>query len=189
MKKSIHAAHYDRIPAFPSGKKKRDHVVNAIIETPKSSCHKYSLVPGYGLIAFHSVLPNDLEWPYDYGFIPQTLAADGDPLDVLLINENGLFSGCLIETRIIGSIRETKDGTEDDRLIAVPVPSSGAPMPTDNYFDIRDVPLEDLERIKAFLVEYSREQGHDTKITSVVGAEDALESIKRCMRRFQKKAA
>ncbi len=80
----------------------------------------------YGIIAFHDVLPNSLKWPFDYGFIPQTLADDGDPLDILVINKAGLFSGCLIEVRVLGAIRETKDGVENDRLIAVPLPSPGA---------------------------------------------------------------
>jgi inorganic pyrophosphatase len=189
MSKPINATHYDRIPAFPDRKKKREHIVNAIIETPKRSCHKYALVPQYGIIAFHSVLPQRLEWPYDYGFVPQTIAPDGDPIDILLVNEDGLFSGCLIESRLIGAIRETKDGVENDRLIAVPIPSRGAPMPTDNYFDISDLPDGQLNEIKDFLVAYSSEQGHSIRIAAVVGAKDALAAIKRCMKQFRKKMA
>ena len=49
----------------------------------------------YGIIAFHDVLPNSLKWPFDYGFIPQTLADDGDPLDILVINKAGFFFGLL----------------------------------------------------------------------------------------------
>jgi inorganic pyrophosphatase len=186
MSKSINATHYDRIPAFPNGEKKREHVVNAIIETPKRSCHKYALVPKYGIIAFHRVLPEQLEWPYDYGFVPQTLAADGDPIDILLVSESGLFSGCLIEARVIGAVREVKDGVEDDRLIAVPTPSAGAPQPTDNYFDITDLPKRKLDEIRDFLVKYSSDEGHRIEVRSVAGAEEALESIKRCMKQFRK---
>ena len=107
---AINATHYDYIPALPNAKKKRDRIVNAIIETPKASRHKYALMPEYGIIAFHDVLPEDLEWPYDYGFIPQTLAPDKDPVDILIVNRDGLFSGCLVRARVIGAIRETKDG-------------------------------------------------------------------------------
>ncbi len=121
--KSVNATHYEYIPAFTSGKKKRDHVVNAIVETPKGSCKKYALEPSLGIIAFHSHLPAKLEWPYDYGFIPQTLAPDGDGVDVLIINDKGLFSGCLIGVRVIGSVCERKDGVQNDRVIAVPLPS------------------------------------------------------------------
>ena len=63
--------------------------MNAIIETPKHSCHKYDLVAEYGIIAFSHTLPDKLEWPYDYGFVPQTLAPDGDPIDLLMINKDG----------------------------------------------------------------------------------------------------
>lgn len=188
MSKSINATHYDRIPAFPAKCKKSDHIVNAIIETPKNSRHKYALISEYGIIAFHSVLPEHLEWPYDYGFVPQTLAPDGDPIDILVINKDGLFSGCLIKVRIIGSVRETKDGIENDRLIAVPLPSPGAPMPTDDYGDISDLPKRELDNIQEFLASYSREQGHDIRITSVVGAKDALNSVKRTMKQFKKGA-
>lgn len=106
----------------------------------------------YGIIAFHDVLPNSLKWPFDYGFIPQTLADDGDPLDILVINKAGLFSGCLIEVRVLGAIRETKDGVENDRLIAVPLPSPGAPQKSDDYREIEDLPQETFEEIKAFLI-------------------------------------
>jgi inorganic pyrophosphatase len=189
MAKNINATHYDRIPAFPSTEKKHEHVVNAIIETPKRSNHKYNLVPRYGLIAFHRVLPDGLDWPYDYGFVPQTIAPDGDPLDILLINEDGLFSGCLIEARIIGAVRETKDGIENDRLIGVPMPSPGAPQPTDHYFELSDLPPTMLEHIKDFLVTYSSDQGHRIQVKALVNAQEALATVKRCMKQFRKKSA
>lgn len=185
-KKSINATHYDLIPTFPADCKKREHVVNAIIETPKKSCHKFALMKDYGIIAFHELLPSSLEWPYDYGFIPQTLAPDGDPLDLLLMSENGLFSGCLIKARVIGSIRETKDGTENDRLIGVPLPSAGAPARTDEYSDISDVPKKDLEDVKRFLVEYSSRQGHQINVEGVVGAKEAMSTIKTTVKAFKK---
>lgn len=183
----INATHFDRIPAFPRKGKPKDHIVNAIIETPKGSCQKYALSPDYGVIAFHHVLPHGLEWPYDYGFIPQTIAPDTDPLDVLLINENGLFSGCLIEARIIGAIRECKEDIENDRLIGVPLPSPGAPMPTDNYHDIKDIPKQTLDEIQKFLVEYPRGEGEEVRIRSVVGIAGAMKSIKRYRKVYEKR--
>lgn len=186
MSKNINATHYDLIPAYPSRSKKSEHIVHAIIETPKRSCQKFALVPKYGIIAFQSVLPDKLEWPYDYGFVPQTLAPDGDPLDVLLVNENGLFSGCLIETRVIGAIRETKDGIENDRLIAVLPPSKGAPQTTDGYREISDLPDRTLDAIKRFLVEYSSRQGHAIDIRAIVNSTQAMRIVKRRMKDFKK---
>jgi inorganic pyrophosphatase len=185
-KKAINATHYELIPTYPNRDKRKHRVVNAVIETPKGSCQEYVLHPSYGIIAFHEVLPEALEWPYDYGFIPQTLAPDGDPLDVLLVSENGLFSGCLIETRIIGALRETKDGTENDRLIGVPLPSPGAPASTDGYSDISDLPPRTLDDIKQFLFEYSSLQGHRIRIRATVGADDAMSTVRATAKAFKK---
>jgi inorganic pyrophosphatase len=185
-KKKVNATHYDYLPAYPNAKKRRDRIVNCIIETPKGSCQKFALQADLGIIAFHSVLPKKLEWPYDYGFIPQTLAPDGDGLDLLVINDNGLFSGCLVQTRVIGAIRERKDELENDRLIGVPLPSNGAPLETDRYYDITDVPKAELEHIKRFLVEYSEFQGHKIEIGAVVGAKEAMATVKRCAKTFEK---
>jgi inorganic pyrophosphatase len=184
---AINATHYDYIPALPNAKKKRDRIVNAIIETPKASRHKYALMPEYGIIAFHDVLPEDLEWPYDYGFIPQTLAPDKDPVDILIVNRDGLFSGCLIQARVIGAIRETKDGIENDRLIAVPLPSPGTPLDTDTYTEISDLPQGTLEGIKSFLVGYSSGQGHAIKISAIVGAGEAMKTVASGRKKFKKK--
>lgn len=184
--KSVNATHYEYIPAFATGKKKREHVVNAIVETPKGSCKKYALEPSMGIIAFHSHLPEKLEWPYDYGFVPQTLAPDGEGMDILIINDRGLFSGCLIPVRVIGSVRERKDGIENDRVIAVPLPSRGAPQPTDDYDDISDVPKDELQHIKTFLAEYPALEGHTVVIVGVAGAKEAIKGLKDAHKKFKK---
>jgi inorganic pyrophosphatase len=150
-KKAINATHYELIPTLPNDSKSSDVIVHAIIETSKNSPHKYALKTGYGIIAFSEVLPAGMHWPDDYGFVPQTLADDGDPLDILVLTDDALFSGCLIETRVIGSVRLSKNGVENDRLIAVPLPSEGAPKPTDSYNEIGDLPQALLNEIVDFL--------------------------------------
>jgi Inorganic pyrophosphatase len=106
--------HYERRVAHPRTFARRFQ--HAIIETPKNSAHKYALKNEYGIIAFSEVLPAGMHWPYDYGFVPQTLADDGDPLDILVLTDDALFSGCLIEARVVGSVRLSKNGVENDRL-------------------------------------------------------------------------
>ena len=185
--KSVNATRYEYIPAFSDGKHKHDHIVNAIVETPKGSCKKYALEPSLGIIAFHNHLPAKFEWPYDYGFIPQTLAADGDGVDVLILADKGLFSGCLIAVRVLGSIREHKDGLKDDRVIAVPLPTPGVPQETDDYREIEDVPKRELEHITKFLAEYPAIEGHHVEISGTAGARDAMKNIKAAMKTFKKK--
>ena len=189
MSKSINATHYDHIPTFQSDEKRKERIVNAVVETPKGSSHKFRLISEYGIIAYHHVLPDRLTWPYDYGFVPQTLAPDGDAIDIVVVTDDGLFPGCFVEARLIGAIRQTQDGVENDRLIAVPAPSPGAPLRTDQYVDIADLPPPELERIRDFLVRYSTAEGHTIDVKGVVGAEAALASVKRCMKQFRKKAA
>lgn len=188
MSKSINATHYDHIPAFPNDAKRHERVVNAIVETPKGSDHKFRLKADYGMIAYHRVLPDKMSWPYDYGFVPQTLAPDGDAVDILVVTDDGLFPGCLVESRLIGAILQTEDGIENDRLIAVPTPSPGAPLRTDAYVDIADIPKRDLDHIREFLVSYSTKQGHTIEPRGEVGAEGAMAIVKQCMKQYRKKA-
>jgi inorganic pyrophosphatase len=181
---TINATRFDFLPPYPT-RGKRDKIVNAVIETPQGSCHKYALEPELGIIAYHRVLPADLRWPYDYGFIPRTLAPDGDPLDMLVMSDEGLFSGCLIAVRVLGAIREKKDGTENDRIIGVPLPSAGAPKPTDSYREITDIPPDELKGIKTFLLDYSSREGNATEITGTAGAREAMAAIKSCAKKFK----
>lgn len=186
-KKRINATQYEEIPPFPRGSAKSKGVVHAIIETCKNSPHKYALNSDYGIIAFKEVLPREMCWPYDYGFVPQTLAPDGDPLDILVLSDGGLFSGCLVQTRVLGAVRELKNGVENDRLIAVPQPSPGAPKQTDAYQDITDVPAPVLDEIVGFLRSYSERQGNTIDVRGVVGATQAMKLIKDTMKAFAKR--
>ncbi|GAC1497553.1 MAG: inorganic diphosphatase [Vulcanimicrobiaceae bacterium] len=185
----INATRYEDIPTYPNGKKGADRHVHAIVETPKGSPHKYALKSGFGILSFHDVLPDGMEWPFDYGFVPQTLADDGDPLDILVLVERALFSGCLIEARVIGAVLETKDGVENDRVIAVPLPSPGAPKSTDACDDVADLPRPVFDGIERFLHDYSQRQGHAIETKAIVGADDAMKLVRTARKGFKKRAA
>src|SRR5256885_13657312 len=96
---------------------------NVIIETPKGSRNKYSYDLDRGLFKLKKVLPLGNVFPFDFGFVPSTLADDGDPLDVLVLMDAPAFAGCLVTVRLIGVIeaRQAKEGQKvrNDRLIAV----------------------------------------------------------------------
>ena len=186
MKQAVNATHYEAIPARVKSDGTQEPRVNAVIETPKNSRHKYALKNEYGIIAFHEVMPDSMQWPYDYGFIPQTLAPDGDPLDVLVVTDNGLFPGCLIEVRLIGAVLESKDGTDNHRTIGVPLPSPGAPRMTDSVREPRDLPPTMLDEILNFLKTYSQRQGHTVDQKGVVGADEAMKLVKRARKAYKK---
>ena len=184
-KKAVNATNYEAIPPEVEREHGDIHVF-AVIETPKNSRHKYALNNDYGIIAFHEIMPDSMEWPYDYGFIPQTLAPDGDPLDILVITEHGLFPGCLIEVRLIGAVMESKDGTNNHRTLAVPLPSAGAPALTDKVHEAHELPEPMLDQILTFLRRYSELQGHQIDQRGVVNAAEAMDVLKRARKAYKK---
>ncbi len=184
MKKKINATHYEDIPTFPN--KGKDRVVHAIIETVKDSPQKYALKSSYGIISLREPLAKGLEWPYDYGFVPQTLADDGDPIDLLFLSDLGTFSGCLVESRLLGSIKLKKNGVENDRLVGAPMRVEGCKQPTDDYEDISDLPRHELDKICKFLVEYSERQGNVIELIGPVQADDAIKSIMTSRKKYKK---
>ncbi|MBV9403069.1 MAG: inorganic diphosphatase [Candidatus Eremiobacteraeota bacterium] len=184
MKKNINATHYDRIPSFPN--KGKDRIVHGIIETVKDSPCKYALKNDYGIIEFREPLAKGLEWPYDYGFIPQTLADDGDPMDLLYLSEYGSFSGCLIQARLLGSIKLKKNGVENDRLIGAPLRVDDCKQPTDGYDDISDLPRHELDKICKFLSEYSERQGNDIELIGPIQADAAMKTIMDGRKKYKK---
>jgi inorganic pyrophosphatase len=97
--------------------------LNVIIETPRGCRNKYSYDEKRGVFKLSSVLPAGAVFPFDFGFIPRTIGDDGDPLDILVLMDEPVFSGCFVAARLLGVIeaRQTEDGKTErnDRLIAV----------------------------------------------------------------------
>ena len=95
-------------------------VLDAVIEIPRGSRNKYELDKQTGVIRLDRVLYSSVHYPTDYGFIPQTHADDGDPLDILVLVEEPTFPGCHVLARPIGVLRMRDDKGLDDKIIAVP---------------------------------------------------------------------
>src|SRR5580658_10792603 len=83
---------------------KKSGLLQVIIETPAGSRNKFAFDPEQGIFTLKKVLPAGMVFPYDFGFLPQTLASDGDPIDVLLLMVEPAFSGCAVRARLIGVI-------------------------------------------------------------------------------------
>jgi inorganic pyrophosphatase len=161
MSETVNPTNFDMIPTFvPKGK---GDLVFAVIETPAGIRHKYAFEPEYGIMRLKFTLAEGLMWPYDYGFIPQTLGDDGDPVDVLVLNDAPTFSGCLLDVRVIGGILLEKNGVTNNRLVACPRRRPGVALKTDGFDQLGDVPKEMLAGVERFLVDYSEDEGN--KIT------------------------
>jgi inorganic pyrophosphatase len=101
--------------------------INAIIETPKGSRNKYAYDETTDLIKLKKALPAGMVFPFDFGFIPSTIAEDGDPMDILVLTDAPTFPGCLVESKVLGIIKveQEEDGEKvrNDRVIAVQLQS------------------------------------------------------------------
>src|SRR5436190_12890498 len=108
-------------PFVPESGKTR---VNVIVETPKGQRNKFKYDSDASCFTLGKVLPAGAVFPFDFGFVPATIAEDGDPLDVLLLMDAPAFTGCLVRARLVGIIKAhqqepTGEVIGNDRLIAV----------------------------------------------------------------------
>jgi inorganic pyrophosphatase len=103
---------------IPTGNRSPE-LVNAVVEIPKGSRNKYEYDEKLDEIRLDRILRSPLYYPADYGFIPQTRSEDGDPLDVLVIISESVFSGCVLSVRPIGVLDMHDDGSQDWKIITV----------------------------------------------------------------------
>lgn len=123
---------------------------DAIIEIPRGSRNKYEMDHETGLIRFDRVLFSPMQYPADYGFVPNTLGLDGDPLDVLVFLTEPTFPGVIIEVKAIGVLNMSDDKGQDEKLICVPVAD-----PTWNQLEnIEDMNSHTLKAVEHFFKVY-----------------------------------
>src|SRR5438552_18482322 len=118
-------------------------VVNAIVEIPKGQRNKFEVDKRTGLIRLDRYLFSSSHYPGDYGFVPQTLAEDGDALDILVMVNEPTFSGCLIQARVVGIFRTKDRGLNDFKILGVP---NTDPLFAE-YRDLDDVPGHFLREV------------------------------------------
>ena len=161
---------------------KKEMLVQVIIETPANSRNKFAYDPDQGIFALKKVLPAGMVFPYDFGFLPQTLAPDGDPIDVLLLMDEPAFPGCAVRARLVGVIEgEQLDGKKkirNDRLIAV----AEANHQYANVRKLKDLPSQWLKEVQDFFVNYHNLEGKKYRLLGCKGADAALTLIKEAMK-------
>ena len=156
-------------------------VVNAIIEIPKGRRSKFEVDKETGLIKLDRYLYSSSHYPGDYGFIPQTLAADGDALDVLVMVSEPTFSGCLIQARVVGVFRMRDRGVDDFKILGVPH--------TDPLFgevqELDDVPSHYLREVEHFFATYKQLEGVTIEIQGWAPAGEATKEVKSSLERYK----
>jgi inorganic pyrophosphatase len=157
----------------------QDGLVQVIIETPKGSRNKFSYDAKQRIFSLKKVLPAGMVFPHDFGFLPQTLAPDGDPIDVLLLMDEPAFPGIAVRSRLIGIIEgEQLDGKKkirNDRLVAI----AEANHMYANIRKLTDLPGKFLHELEDFFVNYHNLEGKQYKLLGCKSTAVALRMIQQ----------
>lgn len=158
--------------------------IHVIVEIPKGSQNKYEFDKTLGVLRLDRVLFSPMVYPGEYGFVPQTLALDGDPLDALVFVTNPTLPGTLIESRPIGVLEIIDQGEEDDKILCVPVSD-----PRFNHMkDITDLEKPFLDEIAHFFTVYKELEGKKVEVKGWHDAAEAMRIIERCVEAYKKDA-
>jgi len=137
-----------------------DHEFEVIIEIPQGSRNKYEYDHDEKVIRLDRVLHSSVHYPTDYGFIPETLSEDGDPLDVLVVVYEPTFPGCHLDVRPIGVLHMKDDKGADEKILAVPI---GEPR-FDEIRGLDDLSPHWLKEIENFFATYKLLEEKDTEL-------------------------
>ncbi|MDP2648888.1 MAG: inorganic diphosphatase, partial [bacterium] len=159
--------------------------INVIIEIPKGSNNKYEVDKATGLIKLDRANYTSAAFPYDYGFAPQTLWEDSDPLDVIVLATYPLAPGILVAVRPVAVIDMVDDGESDYKIIGVPVDDKR----WDDVKDLGDLNKHMLKEFRHFLETYKALKGKPApvEIKGTKGRDDAIAAVKKSVELYTKK--
>jgi inorganic pyrophosphatase len=159
--------------------------VNVIVETPKGSRIKYAYDFDSDFFVIRKVLPAGMAFPFNFGFVPQTLAQDGDPLDMLILNEEPIVCGCLLKVRSIGVIKASQieggKAVRNDRILGQAISKEG-PI----EFQALKLNSEVVGQIETFFVNYNQFYGKKFKVLGFAGPPEAKRLIGKAVALFQR---
>lgn len=156
--------------------------INVIIEINKGSKNKYEIDKKTGLIALDRVGHTAQDYPFDYGFVPQTLWDDEDALDVVLLTTHPLLPGILVNARPVAIMNMIDSGDADDKIIAVPV---GDPRWAE-VKDLSDINKHTLKEMEHFFTTYKKLQKKEVTVSGFKGQKEALEAVNRSIDLYNK---
>jgi inorganic pyrophosphatase len=165
-----------------AGKKVPD-VINVIIEIPKGSKNKYELDKETGLITLDRAMHTSQDYPFDYGFMPQSHWEDGDPLDVVVLTTYPLAPGVLVKVRPVAIVHMIDDGESDAKII-------GVPEKDPRWDDVTDLPhlnKHTVKEIEHFFLTYKKLQEKEVSINGIGNAAAAKEAILKSQQLYVEK--
>lgn len=158
--------------------------LNCIIEIPKGSPNKYEIDKKTGLIALDRANYSSAPYPFDYGFVPQTLWDDGDALDIIVPSTFPLATGILVRVRPVALMEMIDDGESDYKVIAVPVDDKR----WEDVQDLEDLNQHNVKEWKHFFETYKELKEKDVvvEIKGIKGKADAIEAVKKSIELYDK---
>ena len=158
--------------------------LDMIVEIPYNSFVKYEFDKDMGKMRCDRVLHTAMSYPGNYGYFPNTLSGDGDPLDVLMISDYPIYPGILVEVKIIGVLLTTDEKGADEKIIAVP-----SEKVDPNYININnytDLPLATVSKIRHFFEHYKDTESEKwVKVEEFKDREDAIQIYTEAVERHQ----
>ncbi|EKU99578.1 inorganic pyrophosphatase [Leptolyngbya sp. PCC 7375] len=161
-----------RIPAQP-----KPGLINVLIEITGGSKNKYEFDKDINAFALDRVLFSSVQYPYDYGFVPNTLADDGDPLDGMVIMDEPTFPGCVIAARPIGMLEMIDGGDRDEKILCVPDKDP-------RYVGVKtldDIASHRLDEIAEFFKTYKNLEKKVTEILGWKGLDEVQPLVEKCI--------
>lgn len=152
-------------------------IVNAVIEIPEGSRTKYEIDKATGLLKLDRVIYSSFHYPVNYGFIPQTLGQDNDPLDILVICSQTIQPLCLVEAAVIGNMQMIDTGKKDDKIIAVALNDPSV----NHYKNIEELPQHFLVELKNYFEQYKVLENKKVEIDNFQDKAEALKIIQEAI--------
>lgn len=164
---------------IPAGTKDK---INVIIEIPKFSKNKYEIDKETGIIALDRVMHTAQDYPFDYGFVPQTWFDDGDALDVVVLTTHPLQPGILVRVRPVALMEMIDGGDRDDKVVAVPVDDPRF----DEVQDLSDLNKHFIKEMTHFFETYKKVQHKEVSVGQWLGKEEAEKAFERSCELYKK---
>jgi len=162
---------------------KAPEFVNAVIEIPQGSRSKYEIDKKTGLLKLDRVIYSSFHYPVNYGFIPQTLGQDKDPLDILVLCSQAIQSLCLVEATVIGNMQMIDQGEKDDKIIAVATND-----PSVNHItSINEMPQHFLNELRNYFEQYKVLENKQVHIQEFQNKKIAYEIINDAIALYRQK--
>ena len=155
----------------------------ALIEIPRGCKEKYELDKETGMLRLDRILYTSTVYPANYGFIPRTLADDGDPLDVLVLGNESIYPMTLVRCYPIGVIKMIDGGSMDEKVIAIPFQDPNY----NGYRDISELPAHIFEEMMHFFEVYKTLEHKDTAVKEICHRAEAIRIIEKCIGMYEQK--